>query len=141
MRITFLHSSNDVYGASKVLVSDVVRLAEQGHDVHVVVPSNGPLVELNEIDRVGYVVEPDLAILRRVNPRDAMRWPHLPAVARTADLVVLWTLPLALYGPALRARGHPHVVSVHERADGSLGKALLLLALSRSTATQVNSDW
>jgi glycosyltransferase involved in cell wall biosynthesis len=141
VRITFLHSSNDVYGASRVLLGDVTKLVAQGHHVSVVVPANGPLAALQEIISDGYVIDGSLAVLRRVNPRDAARPPHLPAAARVADIVVLWTLPLALYGPMLRLRRQPYVVSVHERSDGVAGRVLLALALGHRTPTQVNSAY
>jgi glycosyltransferase involved in cell wall biosynthesis len=141
MKVTFLHSSNDVYGASRVLEGDVIRLANEGHEVSVVVPADGPLVALQRTIGGGYVVDRNLAVIRRVNPRDAARLPRLPIRARKADVVVLWTLPLALYAPMLRARHRAHVVSVHERDDSRVGSALLTLAVGRRTPTQVNSQW
>ena len=136
-----MHSSNDVYGASRVLLGDVTRLVAQGHDVSVVVPANGPLATLQEAIGDGYVVDEKMAVVRRVDPREAARPPILPAAARVANVVVLWTLPLALYGPVLRIRRQPYIVSVHERSDGAAGRALIALALGHRTPTQVNSAW
>jgi len=141
VKIALLHSSNDVYGASRVLASDVALLVGEGHDVSVILPSDGPLGALQDIIGDGYVVDPNMAVIRRVNPRDAARPPRLPAAARLADVVVLWTLPMGLYAPMLQARRRPHIVSVHERDDSMGGLALLTLALGRRTPTQVNSEW
>ena len=42
-KILIAHSSNDNYGASKVLISTIDILIESGFEVHLLLPSNGPL--------------------------------------------------------------------------------------------------
>jgi hypothetical protein len=44
MRILFLHSSSDLYGASKILLAINELCAKKGHEVTVVVSEDGPLV-------------------------------------------------------------------------------------------------
>ena len=41
--ILLTHSSNDLYGASKVLISTIEILILNGFKVHLILPSNGPL--------------------------------------------------------------------------------------------------
>ena len=45
MRILLLHSSSDLYGASKIFLQTVKVFQQQGHTCHVVVSNEGPLVE------------------------------------------------------------------------------------------------
>lgn len=41
--ILLVHSSNDLYGASKILISIIEILIKSGHSVHLILPENGPL--------------------------------------------------------------------------------------------------
>ena len=69
MRILFLHSSSDLYGASKILLAINELCAKKGHEVTVVVSEDGPLV--NKLKALGAaIVITDLGILRRqyLNP-------------------------------------------------------------------------
>ena len=42
-KILFLHSSNDLYGASKVLIEIINLLFSKGYEVYLILPYNGPL--------------------------------------------------------------------------------------------------
>ena len=42
-KILITHSSNDNYGASKVLISIINILIEDGFDIYLILPNNGPL--------------------------------------------------------------------------------------------------
>lgn len=69
MRILFLHSSSDLYGASKILLAINELCAKKGHEVTVVVSEDGPLV--SKLKALGAtIVITDLGILRRqyLNP-------------------------------------------------------------------------
>jgi len=69
MRILFLHSSSDLYGASKILLAINELCAKKGHHVTVVVSEDGPLV--SKLKALGAtIVITDLGILRRqyLNP-------------------------------------------------------------------------
>ena len=41
--ILLVHSSNDLYGASKILITIIEILIKSGHSVHLILPKNGPL--------------------------------------------------------------------------------------------------
>ena len=41
--ILLIHSSNDLYGASKILITIIEILIKSGHSVHLILPENGPL--------------------------------------------------------------------------------------------------
>ena len=42
-KILLVHSSNDLYGASKILILLIEILIEKGYDIHLILPENGPL--------------------------------------------------------------------------------------------------
>ena len=42
-KILLLHSSNDLYGASKIFLQITEILINQGYEIHVVLPSKGPM--------------------------------------------------------------------------------------------------
>ena len=50
-KILIAHSSNDNYGASKVLISTIDILIETGFEVHLILPNNGPLNGNNTIKK------------------------------------------------------------------------------------------
>ena len=51
-KILIAHSSNDYYGASKVLISTIDILIESGFEVHLILPFNGPLNENETIKKI-----------------------------------------------------------------------------------------
>ena len=64
MRILLLHSSSDLYGASKIFLQTAQILKAQGHTCHVVVSSAGPLVDKLKQDNIPVTVI-NLGIIRR----------------------------------------------------------------------------
>lgn len=116
MKIIIAHGSNDTYGASRVLIHEIICLLALGHSVHVLVPSSGPLQE--EVSKLGLKatisVEPNLMVLRRSRIRDVMRTPKLPPAMQDADVVVLWTLAMVGYVPLLHCARKKFYVAVHE---------------------------
>jgi len=42
-KILLLHSSNDLYGASKIFLQIIQILSNQGYEIHIVLPSKGPM--------------------------------------------------------------------------------------------------
>ena len=64
MHILLLHSSSDLYGASKIFLQTVQILKAQGHTCHVVVSSAGPLVDKLKQDNIPVTVI-NLGIIRR----------------------------------------------------------------------------
>lgn len=138
MRIVVAHGSNDLYGASRVLIDDVSILRELAHEVCVLLPEDGPLTPLLE-DAGADVEICRLAVLRRVAVTRARVPVRLPRQMAGADLVVLWTLALASYLPALRLRGKPVVCSVHEIQPGAAGRALAATAQLLADGVMANS--
>ena len=46
------HSSNDLYGASKIMLQVVDILIKEGYEIHVFLPYNGPLNEILEVKKI-----------------------------------------------------------------------------------------
>jgi len=62
--ILFLHSSSDLYGASKILLNILEILKQEGYSIFVCLPENGPLIE--PLYKLGVNVKIfELGILRR----------------------------------------------------------------------------
>lgn len=121
--VGFIHGSNDLYGASRVLALDVEILTELGCSVTVVVPADGPLAsKLPATARL--VIDPGLAILRRSQPTSVVRVPRLPRALRSCDVVVVWTLACLAYLPAARLSRVLTIVAVHEILPQLAGRAL-----------------
>jgi glycosyltransferase involved in cell wall biosynthesis len=136
--VTFLHGSNDTYGASRVLVEDARILKSLGWDVHVVLPVDGPLVSL--LTSIGaQVTLHDLHVLRRVTISRTRVPLTLPGPASSADLVVLWTLALASYLPILTARRRPTICSAHEIQPGKAGTLLAWMVTQLAGGLMANS--
>ena len=47
-KILLLHSSNDLYGASKIFLQIIEILSNEGYEIHVVLPSKGPMDDFFE---------------------------------------------------------------------------------------------
>lgn len=140
MRLAFLHGSNDLYGASRVLAQDAALLREMGHDVAVALPEDGPLSEILEGVGAPVSIEP-LCVLRRVAGATGARVPvRLPSVCHDAEVTVLWTVALSSYLPALRLRGRRVLCSVHEILPGKAGRLLAAWTCALSHALMVNSE-
>ncbi len=65
MIILSVHNSADIYGASRCLLRNMRLFVKDGHEVHVVLPCRGPLVQLFEESGVRIHVQPYLAIIDR----------------------------------------------------------------------------
>lgn len=131
MNVVILHGSNDVYGASRVLLAEVAAYLSLGHHVTVVLPMDGPLTsELQTLSSaVRVCVEPDMAVIRKSDLLGSLRQTSIPSVVQEADVAVLWTLALGRYSRKLVASGIPFYFSVHEFLPGVLGAALVRFAL------------
>lgn len=139
VRIAFVHGSNDLYGASRVLLTDVEILLGEGLGVSVVLPSDGPLS--HSLRELGADVSVEqMHILRAISSPGRIRVPaRLPGGAREADVVVAWTLASAAYLGTARSRGKDVVCSVHEILPGRSGAALAWLTCRVSRRLMVNS--
>lgn len=137
--VTFFHGSNDLYGASAVLHTDAQIVRSLGYKVTVVVPQEGPLVQMLAESEVQVEIRP-LRVLRRVEPLSALRVPtSVPIVTDRRPIVVIWTLALVPYLPALLARRARVILSVHEIQTGPVGAALAR-ASSFAKLTMANSN-
>lgn len=144
------HPSAELYGSDRVMLETVAALTDAGHRVHVVVPSDGPL--LAEARRRGATAEIiPFPVLRKrlLSPAGLAQFVlELPfAVARTArailrnraDLVYVSTLTIPVWLVAARLAGRIAVCHVHE-AEGSARPAIKRalstpLLLARAIAT------
>ena len=62
--ILLVHSSNDLYGASKILITIIEVLIKSGHSVHLILPENGPLNNHNSLKNVNLLII-NLGIFRK----------------------------------------------------------------------------
>lgn len=65
MRILFIHSPSDLYGASRSLLRLSRRLVKDGHVVRVILAERGPLEERLLNDGVATIIKENLAIITR----------------------------------------------------------------------------
>src|SRR5271154_6130236 len=65
MNILSINNTADLYGASRCMERVFGRFAEDGHEVHAVLPETGPLVELLEARGVHVHICHGLSILER----------------------------------------------------------------------------
>lgn len=138
--MAILHGSNDLYGASRVLIGDVEILAGMGFDVAVALPADGPLTE--RLDAAGARVFVErLSVFRRVDGLKSLRVPaRLPSCARESDILVTWTLALSGYLGVARLARKRTISSVHEILDGRAGAALVRGTAAVAHACMSNSD-
>ena len=69
-KLLLLHSSNDLYGASKIFLQIIELLKSNGHQIHVVLPSKGPLDKMISQIKGTHVSYYSLGVLRKkyLNP-------------------------------------------------------------------------
>jgi len=63
-KILIFHSSNDLYGASKIFLQIIQILKNSEYEIHVVLPSKGPLDNL--INQNAHVCYHSLGVLRKM---------------------------------------------------------------------------
>lgn len=139
MKIVLLHGSNDLYGASRVLVDDVRIFTEAGATVDVVVPSDGPLHTAVAAAGGSLIVDEGLHVLRRVSGPFGVLPSRLPSACAGADVIVIWTLAMAPYLPLAYASRARSVLAVHEILEGSLGRLLAWWGRSFANSIVTNS--
>ncbi len=146
MQVTILAPSADLYGSDRILLQDVEGLLALGAGVRVVIASDSVRSQdqIAALRGLGATVTvEELRVLRRARGARSLRLPlRLPEAARQSELVILWTLAMSAYLPALRAARVPTLVSVHEILGGLSGRALARLvrlanhAMANSEATR-----
>jgi len=143
VNVGFVHGSNDLYGASNVLLHDVAIMRDMGHHVAVQLPYSGPLDQ--RLRDLGCEVEcARMSVLRRSDPLDLLRVNPLRklSVLAECDLVVANSLAVT---PAVLAfagyRNRPKVVSsLHEILPGRQGTVVARMARSASDGFLTNSE-
>ena len=73
MKFLFLHNGSDLYGASRSLIRLTTQLMREGHDVQVVLPSSGLIIEPLSRGGVSFTIQPRLAIIDRQTFRNARK--------------------------------------------------------------------
>jgi glycosyltransferase involved in cell wall biosynthesis len=137
MRISYLHGSSDLYGASQMLLQEVAAAMALGHDASVSLPAGGPLVR--RLIDLGADVQVDtgMKVLRAVQPLDCVR--AAGAGVPDADLVVLWTMALLPEARRLRRAGQRVALSVHELLLSRSGTVLARYVSHLGVPVQYNS--
>ena len=54
--ILLVHSSNDLYGASKILIKIIEVLIKSGHSIHLILPKKGPLNDHPSLKNVNMTI-------------------------------------------------------------------------------------
>jgi len=130
-KILILHSSNDLYGASKIFIQIIELLKSNEHEIHVVLPSKGPLdkmiSQIKGID-VSYY---SLGVLRRMylNPLGlinrlvanikAIKFLSKYIKDHSIDLVYTNTSTILCGGIAAKKNGVPSLFHIHEIPTGN----------------------
>lgn len=65
--ILSVHNTSDIYGASRCLHRTLELFARSGHEIHVVMPADGPLTELLQSSGIKVHIFPFLAVIERLN--------------------------------------------------------------------------
>ena len=129
-KLLLLHSSNDLYGASKIFLQLIDLLTKNGFDIHVILPEKGMLDDflIKKDIKIVYV---ELGILRKkyLNPLGLINRAvaNIKAIAflsnyikdRSIDLVYTNTSTILCGGIAAKRTGVPSLFHVHEIPTGN----------------------
>jgi glycosyltransferase involved in cell wall biosynthesis len=129
-KLLLLHSSNDLYGASKIFLQLIDILTKDGFDIHVILPEKGMLDDflIKKDIKIVYV---ELGILRKkyLNPLGLINRAvaNIKAIAflsnyikdRSIDLVYTNTSTILSGGIAAKKNGIPSLFHVHEIPTGN----------------------
>ncbi|CAB4543973.1 MAG: glycosyltransferase [Actinobacteria bacterium] len=147
-RVVVVHSSDEMYGADRILLQVVAALADGGVDVMVWLPDDivhGPTPLCHELARQGVAFEHrSLPIIRRANltPRGVLvlarrSWGLRHALRSSrADLVYCMTSACLLAAPVARSSGI-RAVALHVQEMWSGSDARMLRALARFTTLRI----
>jgi glycosyltransferase involved in cell wall biosynthesis len=130
-KILILHSSNDLYGASKIFLQIIELLKSNGHQIHVVLPSKGPLDKLISQIKGTHVSYYSLGVLRKkyLNPLGlinrlvanvkAIKFLSKYIKDHSIDLVYTNTSTILCGGIAAKKNGIPSIFHIHEIPTGN----------------------
>ncbi|MDB4024190.1 glycosyltransferase family 4 protein [Flavobacteriaceae bacterium] len=129
--ILLLHSSNDLYGASKIFLQLIELLTKNGFDVHVILSSKGPLDKMISQIKGTHVSYCSLGVLRKkyLNPLGLINRAvaNIKAIAflsnyikdHSIDLVYTNTSTILSGGIAAKKNGIPSLFHIHEIPTGN----------------------
>lgn len=134
LRILFVHSGSDLYGASRSLLRLASRLVQDGANVRVVLPNQGPLVSALQEQGILVMIQKTLPVIERQKVRSFVGVVRLLvdvflSVAGLLKLVrqfkphLIHTMTAVILSPGLVAKftGLPHIWHVRE-SFGEFGK-------------------
>ena len=128
--ILLLHSSNDLYGASKIFLQLIDLLTKNGFDIHVIIPEKGMLDDflIKKDIKIEYL---ELGVLRKkyLNPLGLINRAaaNVKAIAflsqyikdHSIDLVYTNTSTILSGGIAAKKNGVPSLFHIHEIPTGN----------------------
>ncbi|MDB0022434.1 glycosyltransferase family 4 protein [Flavobacteriaceae bacterium] len=129
-KLLLLHSSNDLYGASKIFLQLIDLLNKNGFDVHIIIPEKGMLDDflIKKDIKIEYL---ELGVLRKkyLNPLGLINRlvTNIKAIAflskyikdHSIDLVYTNTSTILTGGIAAKKNGVPSIFHVHEIPTGN----------------------
>ncbi len=130
-KILILHSSNDLYGASKIFIQIIELLKSDGHQIHIVLPDRGPLDKMISQIKGTHVSYYSLGVLRKkyLNPLGiinrlvanvkAIKFLSKYIKDLSIDLVYTNTSTILCGGIAAKKNGVSCVFHIHEIPTGN----------------------
>ena len=129
-KLLLLHSSNDLYGASKIFLQLIDLLTKNGFDVHIIIPEKGMLDDflIKKDIKIEYL---ELGVLRKkyLNPLGLINRlvTNIKAIAflsnyikdHSIDLVYTNTSTILCGGIAAKKNGVPSIFHIHEIPTGN----------------------
>ncbi|MDB4093342.1 glycosyltransferase family 4 protein [Flavobacteriaceae bacterium] len=129
-KLLLLHSSNDLYGASKIFLQLIDLLTKNGFDVHIIIPEKGMLDDflIKKNIKIVYI---ELGVLRKkyLNPLGLINRlvANVKAIAflskyikdHSIDLVYTNTSTILSGGIAAKKNGVPSLFHIHEIPTGN----------------------
>ena len=129
-KLLLLHSSNDLYGASKIFLQLIDLLNKNGFDVHIIIPEKGMLDDflIKKDIKIEYL---ELGVLRKkyLNPLGLINRlvTNIKAIAflskyikdHSIDLVYTNTSTILCGGIAAKKNGIPSLFHIHEIPTGN----------------------
>jgi len=129
-KLLLLHSSNDLYGASKIFLQLIDLLTKNGFDVHIIIPEKGMLDDflIKKDIKIEYL---ELGVLRKkyLNPLGLINRlvTNIKAIAflskyikdHSIDLVYTNTSTILSGGIAAKKNGIPSLFHIHEIPIGN----------------------
>ena len=128
MRVLMLHVATDLYGSSKILFLVAKKLREEGHEVHLVVSEDGPLLDVfkkigatTSIIRLGVLRKRYMNVYGLLNRArvllSALVQLRKLIQSEKIDLIYTNTTPVIIGGVLSKLTGVPNVWHLHEIMD------------------------